>query len=80
MCKLKPENMLKLDVVCIPIDIDPTTIPQWFKDLPFDTERTDEAVINKTIDSIFGILGWDLHLSSLTKPVVDDSDLDIQML
>lgn len=76
MCKLLPNNMLKMDVVCIPIDIDPTTIPQWFKDLPFDVERTDEAVINTTIDSIFGILNWNLHLSALTENQNDDIELE----
>ena len=35
-------------------------IPQWFKDLPFDEEGMEQAVLDKKIQNVLGVLGWDL--------------------
>jgi len=39
---------------------DELQLPQWFKDLPFDEEGMEEAVLDKKIGNVLGIMGWDL--------------------
>ena len=61
VCRLRP-TPLGIDSVAIPID--EKHIPQWFKELPFDDERMEDTIIDKKIDNLFGILGWDLDMTT----------------
>lgn len=58
VCKLK-DNPLGLQSVALPAD--QLVIPDWFKQLPFDNEAMEEALITKKIENLLGVLGWDLN-------------------
>jgi hypothetical protein len=71
VCKLKKNNSLNMSSVAYPVDM--TVFPKWFKQLPFDEQSMKESVVEKTVESIFGVLEWDL---SLEKAMNDHGDLD----
>ena len=58
VCKLK-DNPLKMTSIGIPTD--EKRIPDWFKDLPFDDEAMEDAIITKKIENLLGVLKWDLQ-------------------
>ena len=71
VCKLKKNNGFGLTSIAYPVDL--TMFPEWFKKLPFDEQSMKESVVENTIESIFGVLNWDL---SLEKAMNDNSDLE----
>ena len=79
VCRLNPNNELRMDTVAISIELGEDSIPQWFKDLPFDDEKTD-ASVDKTISTVFGVLNWDLSLKHLTYKEPDATQYGIQFL
>jgi hypothetical protein len=62
VCKLKP-NPMGLTSVAYPID--ELRLPQWFKELPFDHDAMESAIIDKKLQNLIGVLEWDL--SSTTR-------------
>lgn len=58
VCKLK-DNPLKMTSVAIPID--EKRVPNWFKELPFDDDGMEEAIITKKVENLLGVLKWDLR-------------------
>lgn len=58
--KLKP-NVMKMDSVAYPID--QLFLPDWFKQLPYDHAAMEETIIDKKINNLVGVLGWDLTLT-----------------
>jgi len=60
VCKLK-NNPSGITSVAIPTD--ETRIPEWFKELPFDTQEMENAIITKKIKNLLGVLDWDLTSS-----------------
>lgn len=69
VCKLKPNNPFGMTSVAFPVDL--TIFPEWFKKLPFDEQSMKDSVVDKTIDTIFGVLGWKLTLESAMNKVDD---------
>jgi len=61
VCKLK-SNPLGMTSIGIPTD--EKRIPQWFKDLPFDDEAMEDAIITQKIDNLLGVMNWDLMSAS----------------
>mgnify|MGYP001583508019 FL=1 len=57
VCKLK-SNPLNMTSVGIPTD--EKRIPDWFKELPFDDDAMETAIITKKIENLLGVLKWDL--------------------
>jgi hypothetical protein len=57
VCKLKP-NYTGFKSVAYPVD--EPRLPQWFKDLPFDHGGMEDAIIDKKISNLIGVLNWDL--------------------
>lgn len=57
VCKLKP-NPAGINSIAYPVD--EMNLPDWFKDLPFDTDAMEEALIDKKLDNLLGVLKWDL--------------------
>lgn len=57
VCKLK-KNPMNINSIGYPTD--EQRLPQWFKDLPFDTDAMEEAIITKKIDNLLGVMKWDL--------------------
>jgi len=57
VCKLK-QNPSGITSVAYPVD--EQKLPDWFKALPFDHEAMEEALIDKKIDNLLGVLEWRL--------------------
>jgi hypothetical protein len=55
VCKLRT-NPSGMTSVAYPVD--ELTLPQWFKELPFDDEAMEAALIDKKIDNLLGVLEW----------------------
>lgn len=60
VCKLK-NNIYNFKSIAIPNTI--TKIPKWFKDLPFDEQSMEDSIVDRTIETVFGVIGWNLKLS-----------------
>lgn len=60
VCKLK-NNPLGITSVAIPTD--ENRIPEWFKELPFDSDEMEHTIITKKIQNLLGVLNWDLKSS-----------------
>ena len=71
VCKLKPNNQFNMSSVAYPLDIN--VLPEWFKKLPFDEQSMKDSVVDQTIDTVFGVLGWKLTLESAMNEI-DDLD------
>lgn len=67
VCDLKP-NPIGITKVGYPIDC-AEYLPEWFLELPFDTDKMEEIVLTKKLDNIFGILDMDIgiHEKSTTE-------------
>ena len=57
VCRLK-NNAMGYSSIAYPTD--ELNLPQWFKDLPFDNEAMEEAVLDKKVENVLGAMGWDL--------------------
>ena len=68
VCKLKPNPM---NYTSIAYPIDELNIPKWFKDLPFDHDEMEKAIIDQKVSNLMSGLGWDLE--STKKSAVFDS-------
>ncbi len=58
VCKLKSNTM---GITSIGIPTDETRIPDWYKELPFDTDLMEEGIITKKIENLLGVLDIDLQ-------------------
>lgn len=58
VCKLK-NNPMKMTSIAYPVD--QSRLPNWFKELPFDDAAMEEAMIDKKLENIVGVLKWDLN-------------------
>lgn len=58
VCSVK-DNPLGYTSVAYPIDI--KHLPEWFKDLPFDDLKMLNAIVNKKVDNLLGVLKWDIN-------------------
>lgn len=63
----KEQNPLGFETVALPVGA--ARVPDWFKNLPFDTTTHEEKLIDSKIDNVFGVLNWDL---SKRKNFADD--------
>ena len=68
VCKLR-DNNLGMTSVAYPIDQD--HLPDWFKNLPFDHEAMETALIDKKIHNLLSVLGWDLSQSKIDSSFGD---------
>ena len=57
VCKLKP-NPIGYTSVAYPVD--ELRLPDWFKELPFDSDGMEEAIIDKKLDNLIGVLNYNL--------------------
>ena len=63
---------------------DQTVFPEWFQELPFNTEEMLKSILYKKIDKIYGVLDWNLdYIKSssgfdevFSKVDIDDVDID----
>ncbi len=57
VCKLK-ENPMGYTSIAYPTD--ELRLPQWFKELPFDDNAMEMAVIDEKLDNLISVLKWDI--------------------
>ena len=57
VCKVK-QNPMGYTSIAYPVD--ELRIPQWFKELPFDGEAMENAVIDEKLGNLIGVLDWDI--------------------
>ena len=57
VCKLRA-NPIGYTSVAYPVD--ELRLPDWFKELPFDSDGMEEAIIDKKLDNLIGVLDYNL--------------------
>lgn len=60
VCKLKP-NPAGINSIAYPVD--EMNLPDWFKELPFDSDAMEQALIDKKLQNLLSVLNWDLNNS-----------------
>ena len=58
VCKLK-NNPLGYTSIAYPVD--EMRIPEWFKELAFDSEAMEATILDQKIDNLIGVLEWDIR-------------------
>ena len=56
VCKLKANPM---GFTSIAYPVDELRLPKWFLELPFDKESMMESVVDKKLENLIGVLGWE---------------------
>ena len=69
VCKLKP-NPLGMTSIAYPTD--ELRLPDWFKELPFDDDEMETTLVDKKIENLLGVLGWDLPANTNVKSTFDN--------
>jgi hypothetical protein len=64
VCKLKP-NPIGFTSVAYPTD--ELRLPDWFKQLPFDQDEMENAVLDGKIENLLGVLDWKLELREQSR-------------
>jgi DNA polymerase elongation subunit (family B) len=64
VCKLK-NNPLGYTSIAYPVD--ELRIPQWFQELPFDSEAMEATILDQKIDNLIGVLEWDVQSTETTN-------------
>jgi hypothetical protein len=57
VCKLR-NNPMGYTSVAYPIDV--RHVPEWFKELPFDTSLMEETIVEKKVENLLSVLKWDI--------------------
>ena len=68
VCKLK-SNPLGYTSVGYPTD--ETTLPKWFKELPFDEGAMEDAIVDQKINNLLSELNWNLREKTQTRNTFD---------
>ncbi len=63
VCKLKAGNQFGMNSIAYPID--ELHLPEWFRRLPFDDDAMENAIIDKKLDNLLGVLKWNLGKSKV---------------
>lgn len=58
ICKLKQTSENKLTSIAYPVD--EVHLPDWFLNLPFDSEDMMVGIVDKKVENLLGVLNWDL--------------------
>jgi len=58
VCKLR-NNPLGYTSIAYPVD--EQRLPEWFKELPFDSDGMEESVLDGKIENLIGVLEWDVR-------------------
>lgn len=68
VCKLK-DNPLGYTSVGYPTDA--TSIPAWFKELPFDQDLMESTIVDQKVENLLGVLDWKIAENTDTKTTFD---------
>lgn len=71
VCKLA-DNPWGMKSIAYPKDI--VVFPKWFKEIPFSEQSMTGSVVDKTLESVFGVLNMGLTLADLENNDVDFDD------
>jgi DNA polymerase elongation subunit (family B) len=69
VCKLT-DNHRGFNSVGIPID--ENNIPPWYKELPFDDALMETNLIDKKVENLLGVMGWDLINRTNINSTIND--------
>lgn len=58
ICKLKGTADNSLTSIAYPVD--ETRLPDWFLNLPFDTDEMQAGIVDQKVKNLLGVLDWDL--------------------
>ena len=58
---------IQLGYTSIAYPVDEMRIPEWFKELPFDSESMEETILDGKLDNLIGVLGWDVQSTETTN-------------
>jgi len=64
VCKLK-NNPLNYTSIAYPVD--ELRIPEWFKEMPFDSDAMESTILDQKIDNLIGVLNWDVQSTETTN-------------
>ena len=64
VCKLK-NNPLNYTSIAYPVD--ELRIPEWFKEMPFDSDAMESTILDQKIDNLIGVLDWDVQSTETTN-------------
>lgn len=70
VCNLK-DNPMGIKAVGYPIDC-AEYLPEWFLELPFDSEKMEEIVLTKKLENIFGILDMDIGIHEKSTAAINN--------
>lgn len=70
VCKLKitPDNML----TSIAYPVDEAHLPDWFLNLPFDSDDMMAGIVDKKVENLLGCMNWDLSAAENRKDTFND--------
>jgi len=68
VCKLLP-NPSGMTSVAYPTD--ELKLPTWFKELPFDHDAMEAALIDKKLDNLLGVLKWNINEHKINSSFED---------
>ena len=68
VCKVK-NNPMGYTSVAYPID--QLNLPDWYKELSFDVDDMEQAIVDQKIDNLLEPLDWDLNAASNTKSTLN---------
>lgn len=66
----KDQNTNPKDYKSVALSVDAMVVPDWFKQLPFDTKLMEKKLIDRKIENTFGIMGWDLDKKTVAADAV----------
>lgn len=58
VCKLKETADNNLSSIAYPVD--EVHLPEWFLNLPFDTDGMQAGIVDQKVKNLLGVLNWDL--------------------
>lgn len=70
VCKVKP-SMENGEMKSIAYPVDETRLPEWFKEIDFDTDLMMKTVVHQKLENLLGVLGWDLSLTTASAKHFD---------
>jgi len=73
VCRLK-SNAMGYTSIAYPTD--EMHIPDWFKQLPFDDDAMEEAVVDKKVENLLNVLKWDLSQTDTSNTFHSLFDFD----
>jgi hypothetical protein len=58
VCKLHETSENRLTSIAYPVD--ESHLPEWFLNLPFDTDGMQAGIVDKKVENLLGVLNFDL--------------------